>query len=181
MRWEALFADMEAQLDAARVADLAAEVADLTRAERATVALVARLRAAAGTALAVRVGGGEVVTGSVLDVAEQWLLLADGPRRALVPLAMVQAVSDLPLAAQPSDGGVVGRRLTLGHALRALARDRVVVRVALDGGEVVGRLDRVGADHVDVTGVTDRSGARPRADGPCWTVPIAAIRVVRAG
>lgn len=182
MRWEALFADMEAQLDAARAADLAAAVADLTRAERATVPLTARLRAATGTALTVRVRGGEAVTGTVLDVAEQWLLLADGPRRALVPLPAVQAVSDLPVAAQPSSGGVVARRLTLGHALRALARDRVVARVALDGGELVGRLDRIGADHVDVTGVTDRSGAaRPHPDGPRWTVPIAAIQVVRAG
>ncbi len=91
-------------------------------------------------------------------------------------------MSDLPVAAAPSAGGVVARRLTLGHALRALARDRVVVRLAVDGGEVVGRLDRVGADHVDVTSVADGSGGRPPGrTARCWTVPIAAIRVVRSG
>ncbi len=181
MRWEALFADMEAQLDAVRAAELAADVADLTRAERATVALTSRLRAAQDTVLTVRVAGGEPVSGIVVEVAEQWLLLADGPRRALVPMTAVAAVADLPVTAQPSAGVHVSRRLGLGHALRALARDRVVVRVATHGGELVGRLDRVGADHVDLTVGGEAARARPGAAVTAWTVPIAAIRVVRSG
>jgi hypothetical protein len=181
MRWESLFADMEAQLDAARAAQLAADVADLTRAERATVPLEGRLRAARGTELTVRLPGGDAASGTVLEVAAQWLLLGDGSRRALVPLAAVQAVSGLPMAAHPRDDGHVGRRLGLGHALRALARDRVVVRLATDGAEVVGRLDRVGADHVDVAALSDEPGLRPRRAPSGWTVPIGAIRVVRSG
>ena len=190
MRWEALFADMEAQLAAAQAAELAAQVADLTRAERATVDLTSRLRAAQGAQVTVRVGTAESVPGTVLEVAPQWLLLGDGPRRALVPLTALSAVGGLPVAAVAAHGaahGMVARRLGLGHALRALARDRTVVRVAVDGAELVGRLDRVGADHVDVTTVTADAAARrspARAAGhgsAAWTVPLAAIRVVRSG
>ncbi len=181
MRWEALFADMEAQLDAARAAELAADVADLTRAERATVRLVGRLRAAQDTDLTVRVAGGEAVTGTVLEVAEQWLLLADGPRRALVPTAAIQAATDLPVATRPSAEVHVARRLGLGHALRALARDRVVVRLTADGVQAAGRLDRVGADHVDLTVGADLARPRPGSTAVVWTVPLAAIRVVRSG
>ncbi len=181
MRWEALFADMEAQLDAARAAELAADVADRTRAERATVALADRVRAVQGTDLTLRVAGGEAVTGTVLEVAEQWLLLADGPRRALVPLGAVQVLTDLPVTTRPSAHPQVSRRLGLGHALRALARDRAVVRLVADGVEAVGRLDRVGADHVDLTVGAEGTRARPGAAATAWTVPIAAIRVVRSG
>ena len=45
MRWEALFDDLEAQFAAVELSDRAATVGDLTRAERATVHLEARLRA----------------------------------------------------------------------------------------------------------------------------------------
>ena len=41
MRWEQLFADMEAQLAAGRLADVRADVAELARAERASVELAA--------------------------------------------------------------------------------------------------------------------------------------------
>lgn len=181
MRWERLFADLEAQLEAARAAELTAEVADLARAERATVRLVERLRASTGAPITLRLVGGDVVVGTLLEPAEQWVLVADGPRRALVPLAAVTQVAGLATTATPAGDVHVARRLTLGHALRALARDRVVVRVATESGEVAGRLDRVGADHVDVTSVGDGPGGRPHPTARGWTVPLAAIRVVRSG
>ena len=186
MRWEALFADLEAQLEAAGAADLVAQVADLTRAERAPVHLAGRLRAARGSELSVHAGGAEAVRGTVLDVADQWILLGDGPRRALIPLAAVEAVAALPASSEPAVNGRLARRLGLGHALRALARDRAVVRVATGGPELVGRLEGVGADHVDLT-ATDHAadrGRRPVEQGsgrPLWTIPLAAIRVVRSG
>lgn len=179
MRWEALFADMEAQMAAARTAELEAQVADLTRAERATVTLAARLRAARDTAVTVRVRGGETATGTVLDVAEEWLLLGDDPRRVLVPLAAVDGVAGLPVQAHPA-GGVVARRLGLAHALRAVARDRVPVRVSTDGGQVTGRVERVGADHLDLT-VTDAPADARGGDGRAWSLPFATLRVVRSG
>jgi hypothetical protein len=180
MRWEALFADMEAQLDAALAAGLAAEVADLTRAERATVELGNRLRAAHGARLTVLVAGagtaaGELVVGELLDVAAQWMLLGDGTRRALVPLQAVVAVRGLPVRSAPAPGEVA-RRLGLGSALRALARDRATVRLVTAGAELGGRIERVGADHLDLAAGVD--GGWDAAT--VWAVPFAALRMVRS-
>lgn len=172
MRWEALFADLEAQLEAARAAEAAADVAELTRAERATVELASRLRAAHGRVLTLRSGPARVA-GTVLDVAEQWVLLGEGPARWLVPLAGVAAVHGLPAHAAPA-AGAVERRLSLGHALRAIARDRATVRVVLDDEELAGRVDRVGADHLDLTVPAPHPGA-------VWAVPFRAVRAVRTG
>jgi len=149
-RWEQLFADLEAQLAAGRADEARWDVAELTRAERARVALSDRLRAATGGRLRVVTTGGEAFDGVVLEAAAQWLLLDLGAsRRAVVPLAALRAVEGLgPRAAPPA--GRLESALGLGHVLRALARDRVVVTVRTDAGTVAGRLDRVGADHLDL-------------------------------
>jgi hypothetical protein len=175
MRWDALFADMEAQLDAARTADLAVEVAELTRAEQATVRLSDRLRAARGGLIAVRTRGDDQVSGVLIDGASEWILLDGHGRSALVPLAAVTAVRGLTRHSAGATG-VVERRLTLGHALRAVARDRSVVQVVTDGGELTGRVERVGADYLDLS-----AGHADLREGEPWAVPFVAIRVVRSG
>ena len=68
------------------------------------------------------------------------------------------------------------RRLSLGHALRALARDRVLVRVLAQGVEITGRMERVGADHVDLM-----VGCGDPRNGELWTVPFASLQAVRSG
>jgi len=173
VRWEALFADLEAQLDAARRADLQADLGERVRAERASVALVDRVRAATGAHLRVWVAGGGVCEGEVVEVATQWLLLADGVRRVLVPAGAVAGVDGLPTVAAPP-AGIVERRLSLGHALRALVRDRAAVVVVADGFELTGRLERVGADHVDVMPLHGRASV-------VRAVPFTALRAVRSG
>lgn len=176
MRWEALFEDMEAQLAAVRVAELRADVAELTRAERATVHLGDRVRSAVGQPVVLQLAAGEPVRGVVLDAAPEWVLLdTGGPRRALVPVGAVVAIGGLTAHAAPP-AGTVERRLGLGHALRALARDRVVVRVRLVSGDVAGRVERVGADHVDLVEDGVRAAVRTR-----WSVPFAAVLVVASG
>jgi hypothetical protein len=166
MRWERLFDDVEAQLDAAERAELAGEVADRTRREVARIRLVDRLRAGVGSELQVRLVGAGFVSGRLLRVGEGWLLLepAAGPV-ALVLQAAVLEVGGLPLAAvEPGSEGPVLSRLDVGYALRAIARDRSAVAVMLrDGGRVDGTLDRIGSDFADVavhpTGEARRSGA----------------------
>lgn len=176
MRWEALFADMEAQLAAQDSAELEAQVSELTRAERATVTLADRLRASCDARVGVRVRGGALVEGIVLDAAPEWVLLGEQVRRTLVPLAAVSAVVGLVPYVAPAPGEVE-RRLGLGHALRALARDRVVARVETDGGELTGRIERVGADHVDLAA----GHGEVLRGGTWWAVPFAGLRAVRSG
>lgn len=148
MRWHALFADLELQLDAAQARDLLGDVPDLTRAERAGVDLAARLRAHGGEVV-VTVHGGQSFRGVAADVGAAWLLLSDGAREHLVPLGSIALVAGLGDAAAPAQDAVHSR-LRLGHALRAVARDRSVVRVLTTAGSLVGRVDAVGTDHLDL-------------------------------
>lgn len=175
MRWQLLFEDLESQMAAARAQEALAELGDLVRAERATTRFADRIRASAGLPLRVHVGDlaaerDAVVTGDLVDSGADWLLLAEPPaRQSLVPLAAVQAIVGLAAHVAPEDGPVRSR-LGLSHALRALARDRVEVQVCTAARTVVGRLDRVGADHLDVTA----------AAGAACAVPFAALRAVRS-
>jgi len=187
-RWEALFRDLDAQFEAAEAAELAAEVADRTRREIALVRLGDRLRAALGGNLTIGVSGGEVLSGALLTVGPDWLLLGAGPggspdgRDTVVVLSAVQSLTGLGARFLPPETeGRVAARLDVRHALRALARSRVAVRVLLrDGSVVVGTLDRIGADHLDLAehdaGEARRSGAVRRVR----TVPLAALAAVRA-
>ena len=176
VRWDELFADLEAQLSAAHADASRAELGELVRAERATVHLVDRLRATRGHPVRLHVGDlpGEraaVVAGQLVDVGADWLLVLEpGARQNLVPLGAVQALEGVTAHVSPA-AGEVERRLGLGAALRALGRDRVQVQVQTAGRTGVGRIDRVGADHVDLV------AGQP---GTVWTVPLDALRVVRS-
>lgn len=148
MRWDALFDDLEGQLSRLDGLDLAAEVAERARAERARITLSRRLLAHHATTLRVWTASGDIV-GTVEDVAPAWLVLAEDVTRVLIPTSAVLRVDGLGrhLAAEP---GKVLRSLSLGHALRALARDRAGVAVMVAGAAVTGTIDRVGADHLDL-------------------------------
>ncbi|MBD7918044.1 hypothetical protein H9657_07090 [Cellulomonas sp. Sa3CUA2] len=153
-RWEQLFTDLEGQLAAGRAEEARWDVAELTRAERGRVALSDRLRAATGARLRIVTAHEEPLDGVVVDAGAQWVLLDLGAgRRAVVPTAAVRTVEGLGAGVAPAAGRLESA-LGLGHVLRALARDRTVVTVRTDAGEVTGRLDRVGADHLDLTQLT---------------------------
>jgi hypothetical protein len=169
VRWELLFEDLESQLETAQAADRVAERADMTRAERATVTLTDRLRAARGRPVVVRLGEGLTVAGELLEV------VGAGSRRMLVPVTAIVAIEGLGPHAAPCEGEVM-RKLGLGHALRALARDRALVRVVSRGVEVTGRVDRVGADHLDLA-----VGPEGTRVGGVLAVPFASLQVVRSG
>ncbi len=150
-RWERLFGDLEAQLAAGRADESRWDVAELTRAERAGVTFVDRLRASHGRRLRIVTRDGEPLEGVVDDAGTQWLMLDLGAgRRAVVPTAAVRSVQGLGARVAPAAGRTESA-LGLGHVLRALARDRVEATVRTDVGRFTGRLDRVGADHLDVT------------------------------
>ncbi|MCC2312968.1 hypothetical protein [Cellulomonas xiejunii] len=150
-RWGQLFADLEAQLAAGRADQARWDVAELTRAERGRVTLADRLRATTGTRLRVVTAGGEPFEGVVAEAGAQCVLLDLGAgRRAVVPTRAVRTVEGLGARVEPPAGRVESA-LGLGHVLRGLARDRVLVTVRTDVGVHAGRIDRVGADHLDLT------------------------------
>jgi len=172
MRWEELFADLEAQLGSTRAHERDSEVADRVAAERAGVAIADRLRTQGRAPVDLRLRGGEVLRGEVADVASEWLLLAEGLRRHLVPQAALTAIGGLSAHAAPPAGEVL-RRLGLGHALRGLAVEGRSVQVVTTDSTHLGRIVAVGQDHLDIApdseGRGDERSARPLA------VPFAAI------
>lgn len=151
-RWELLFADLDARFEAEAAAEREGTVAELTRAEQASIPLADRLRAATGAVLRLELLDGEGVEGRVARVAHAWVLLdsrgARGDVQHLVPTTALSAVVGLGRQAVPSRARTDG--LGLGHVLRGLQRDRARVLVRTAGGAVVGRIGRVGADHLDV-------------------------------
>lgn len=156
VRWEELFEDLEGQLVAADAREREALVQELTRAEQASVRLVARVRSSRGCDVVVGLLDGTPLRGRLVSGAETWFELAEGARHHVVPVSGVAWVSGLRAASAPQDAT---RRLGLAHALRALARDRARVVVRTRAGVLVGRIERVGRDHLDLwVGPPDGSG-----------------------
>jgi len=162
MRWQQLFADLQAQFEAEETAAEQAESASRARAEVGSLGIVDRLRGALGLPLVLACGAVGTVSGVLVEVGPDWLLVDDdGARQCLVALAAVRSVGGLGRrTVAPEPAGAVRSRLDLRRALRGLARDRSPVQVVLDDGGVLGgTLDRVGADYVELA---EHPGDLPR-------------------
>ena len=179
-RWEALFADLEGQLDAAAAAELAGEVAERARYEVGRLRLVDRLRAAQHGVVAVQAAGAGQLAGRFAAVGSDWVLLAEpGGREVVVPLHAVMHVIGL-AAWSTTAVGPVASRLTLAHALRGLVRDRAGVSLrCIDGTPLGGTLDRVGADFVELAEHPAGEARRRGVVQGVRTVPFAALGAVR--
>lgn len=181
VRWDRLFADLEAEAAAAVTAEFEAEVADRSRAEHGRLRLVDRLRSAEGHPVVLTVRGTGRVAGTLRRVGAGWALLGALPEQeSLVNLAAVVAVGGLGAATAPAqDRGLVADALDLRKALRGLARDRSGVRLVLTDATVFdGTLDRVGADYVDLAEHPVGEPRRPGAVRSVRTVVIEAIALV---
>lgn len=153
MRWDQLFADLEAQAYAASTRERAAQVDERARAELARVTMADRLVPSVGTVLTVHCDGDVRVVGTVARVGRDWLLLDEGSgREAVLNLASVLTVAGLGRAAAAAGTtSAVESRLALRSVLRAVARDRSSVRVHLvDASTIEGTIDRVGADFIEL-------------------------------
>jgi hypothetical protein len=183
MRWDDLFADLDAQLEAAEAAELAGEVADRSRQEMGLLRLVDRLGAARGTTVAIAMTGAGTVRGRLLDAGADWVLLEEtGQRELLLNSTAVLGITGIGVRSDvPGSEGEVGRRLDLRWALRGLARSRAGVQVVLvDGTTLSGTLDRVGADHVDLAEHPPGEARRASAVRQVRLLPFAALSVVRS-
>ncbi|WP_223910623.1 Fis family transcriptional regulator [Actinomyces capricornis] len=184
--WDALLADLESRFEAERRAELAAHSAEMAEAEVASVALIDRLRGAIGRPLHLWTRSGLPVQGTVVRVHPSYLLIDEGSGiQAIVPTAAIATLLPLP-GPVPSSSR---HRPALGSLLREIARRGARVRLVLASGDVVGRIVRVGADHLDV--VLDAEGgpraARAPLGGPAHrpagavtSVVLGAVEVLRS-
>jgi len=176
MRWQQLFADLQAQFEHEEAATEQSEAASRARSEIAAVRLVDRLRGAVGSAVVLQCSGAGQVTGELVDVGPDWLLLVDDlGRDVLCGAGAVRAVAGLTRRTGAGDEGrVVAAAWDLRRALRALARDRAAVQLVLDdGGVLSGTLDRVGVDYVEL--------AEHAVDAPRRAETVQGVRAVVIG
>ncbi len=183
MRWDRLFDDLQAQLDADGQRELDLEVSDRTRRERAQVGLHERLIAHRGQGVELRLAAGVLVSGTVADAGSDWLLIEDpGERGSLVPFAAIVAISGLGVRAATGPGVATAKRFGLGYALRGLSRDRAVVSVTdIAGSVTTGTIDAVGADALDLSEHPADVARRAENILARRVIPFTAIVVVRAG
>jgi hypothetical protein len=154
-RWEdavvALFDDLEQQAEGLQLLERDAEVADLTQAEYARIALAARLHASVGGVLRLRLLGGRLVSGRLSRVGQDWLLLADQGSEWVLRTAAVASLSGVSPRATHEDTRSVLDTLSLRHVLRRVAGDAEPVLVhLLDEQRLEGRVGRVGADFFEL-------------------------------
>ena len=181
MRWDGLFADLEAQLAHGQWQDTEAEAAELTRGERASITLAERLRGVLGGELQLQLVGGDRVQLTVSAVGESWVGGHDHAGGLLVPLAAVQAV-DASLVVAAPDSSPGRRRLGIGSAYRVLSRVRAGVEVRGRDGQSLGdgTIDRVGHAHVDLAVHPRADSRRPRRVRSRRALPFAAVGPVRS-
>jgi hypothetical protein len=182
MRWQQLFADLQAEFDEAAAAEERAQLPSRARAEAGAVRLADRLGGALGAQVSLRCRGAGEVAGRLEELGPDWALVTDdNGREALVALPAVVAVSGLvrsTAAAAPESP--LRTALDLRRALRGLARDRSTVAVVLDDGAVLtGTVDRVGADFVELAEHAPDEFRRAGAVRAVRAVALAGVAVVR--
>jgi len=195
MRWERLFADLEARFEELADEEAEAESADRERVAGGSITVLERLAGALDEPIQARLVGGARVGGVLRSVGPDWLLVAEGSSRdCLVPLWSVAVMHGLTAATGRAPSGL-DLRLDLRYALRALARDRAPVQVALLGwtgdsgsitsaaagsGELIGTIDRVGADFLEIALHAAWEPRRATVVRSVALVPLRSILLVRA-
>lgn len=178
MRWNSLFEDLEAQLDASVRAAEEAEIADRVRSEQAGISLIERLRGQIGLILRVRVSGGALFDGELTHVGSEWTVLSKNTGEVVIPIQAVKLLEGLSRNVAPALSPVQSR-LGLASALRTLARDRAAVVVHLvDGGRIEGVIDRVGRDFLEVASVLPGEQRRAGNVGAVHAVPFSGLAAV---
>lgn len=178
MRWELLFADLEAQMHAASALDMEQRVNELARIEASQLMLSEALRGALNMRLSIVMGNGLAFHGQISKVEPQWVLLNEGDRSVILPLAKIIRIQGLGAQRAKPTSSI---HFTLPAALRVLARNRAMVVLDLDGargGAVRGVLDQVGADYVQLMQLADGVGRDAGNAQGTVVIPLAALVAV---
>jgi hypothetical protein len=182
MRWDELFADLEAQAAALDRSERAGEIEERTRGEIGQLGLVDRARAATDLPLRIRLAGPLAVAGQLLRAGPDWWLVDEGSgREAIIVTARILGVRGLArYSAVPDSAGAVESRLGLRHALRGVARDRSTTRLHLvDGSTLDATIDRVGRDFIEVAAHPAGEARRRHDVLDVELVPLAALVALR--
>ena len=190
MRWDSLFDDLESQLERERTAeelDLEAEEERLRLGRLAIRDRLVALAAAPGERpLRIALVGGARLTVHPHTIGRDWLsaALPDG-RQCVVPLASIASISlsQVEIATSLHGAGAqdtISGRLGLPFVLRDLCRRRRQVEVTTADGILVGTIDRVGRDHLDLALHEAGTARRESAVRDVLMLPIERIVIVRA-
>ncbi len=181
MRWNDLFADLEAQLEFGQWHAVEQDAAELTRGMWAELTLMDRLRAALQTQVRVTLRDGRSHSLVIHAVGPAWLGGVDETSALLIPREAILSVdADLRRAVVPNRPLQAGP--TMGAVYRMLARQREPVQVVARHGETLaeGTIDRVGRDHVDLALHARDEFRRATAVRGFRIVPFEAVQLVRA-
>jgi hypothetical protein len=191
MRWDSLFDDLESQLERERTAEELDLEAEEERLRLGRLAIRDRLVAlAAGPGerpLRLALAGGTRLVVHPHTIGRDWVSAAmpDG-RQCIVPLASIASISlsqvEVATSLQRIEGlhDTVSGRLGLAFVLRDLCRRRRQVEVTTADGILVGTIDRVGRDHVDLAVHEAGSPRRESAVRDVLMLPMTRIVLVRA-
>lgn len=179
MRWDAFFADMEAQLASAHQLVQDAEVSERLRTDFAAMELAGRLHSQTGRHLKVDVGPPGSFEGALSHVGRGWIVLESDRRSSVVALDHVVMIGGMDRFSTV-DAPVA--RLGLASALRSLSRDRTPVQVYLAGqppaSALDGSVDRVGRDFFELSLMPWGEPRRPGNVRGAATVPLRAVAAV---
>ena len=169
----AVLEDLEQQAVGLALEERDDTVRDLADAAYAEVTLAARLHAAVGATLGLRLAGGWRIDGEVGRVGADFLALA-APRGAVwvVRIAAIRIANGLPPRSRSGTTLPVTARLGFGSVVRRLAGTECTLH-DVDGVAVTGRPIRMGADFVEL-------GPVAGATGGGGVVPVEAIAALRS-
>jgi hypothetical protein len=181
MRWDALFNDLELQLQAVTTAQQERDISERTRSEQSRVTLSQRLSGNVGRQVSVTTRGGRTVEGVLTNTGAGWIVLLSEARSVVVPAASVHVLRGLGRGVGQPLTGVEGR-LGLASALRVLSRDRALVSlwVTSPSARYTGRLDRVGSDFVELGLAAEGDDRRAATARDMLTVPFGSIDTVES-
>ena len=190
VRWDDLFDDLAGELQGGLDDEAARRAVEDERLRVGRLTVRERLVALAESAVSLQMADGSIIAVRPKAFGSDWLsaeLLAESGRAriCIVPTAGIaslvlteeQLVASL-LEPSGSTPGDLSGRLGLAFALRDLGRRRQQCEFVVTTGSIIGTIDRVARDHVDVA-VHERGVARRAKDVVAYRIiPFEDLRLV---
>ena len=177
MRWDQLFADLEAQWEAEARRDLDPRWPTARAASAPPSGSTSGLPPRSARRCGCCCGPGRRSAAPWRMWGGTGCCCSADRRPVLVPLAALAAVSGI---GERAGTGGIGKRFELGFALRGLSRDRAVVALAdIAGAVTTGTIDAVGADCFDLSEHAPDEPRRPENVTGRRLVPFSAVVSLR--